>query len=285
MPPLEISLLRSFVAVIRLGSISAAALQIGRTQSALSTQMKRLEQIVGGEVFHRSGSGVSPTRLGERLMTHAQTILAAHDEALSDLSGQGLQGSVSLGCPEDYLNAFIPSILSRFAAEHPAVEIEIACAPTSELKPMLHRRQVDVALLSETMDTIPTEPLRRTKLVWIASEPCPQALQGEVLPLALAAPNTLDHQIACEAVRRAERPYRIAFAASSLTGLLAIARSGHAVSVVTDTAVPDDLFVINDPLPALPEVGIYLERSAAQPGEVLEEFCRVTSEVVQSTRT
>ncbi|MES0884607.1 LysR family transcriptional regulator [Roseibium sp. SCP14] len=285
MPPLEISLLRSFVAVMRLGSISAAALQVGRTQSALSTQMKRLEQIVGGEVFHRSGSGVSPTRLGERLMTHAQSILAVHDEALSDLTDKGLQGSVRLGCPEDYLNAFIPNILSRFSAEHPAVEIEIACAPTSELKSMLHRRQIDVALLSETMDTIPKEPLRRTRLVWIASKPRSQVFQGEVLPLALAAPNTLDHQIACEAMRRAEQPYRIAFAASSLTGLLAIARSGHAISVVTDTAVPEDLFIVNDPLPVLPEVGIYLECSVPQAGDVLEEFCRVTSEVVQSTRT
>lgn len=279
-PPLEISLLRSFVAVARLGSISAAALQVGRTQSALSTQMKRLEQVAGGEVFHRTGSGVSMTKLGERLLSHALSILTVHDEAMSDLTGKSLQGSLSFGCPEDYLDVFLPEILSRFTTEHPAVEIEVTCAPTSELKPMLHRRQIDAALISEPTEAIGKEYLRSVKLVWVASNTRPAALRNEVVPLALAAPNTLDHQVACEAMRCAGRPYRIAFAASSLTGLLAIARSGHAISAVTDTAVPNDLVVIQDPLPALPEVGILLERSTAPGGEALDEFCRVASKVV-----
>ncbi len=278
--PLEISLLKSFMAVVRQGSISAAALQVGRTQSAVSAQMKRLEQIVDGEVFHRTGSGVSPTKLGERLAVHAQQILALHDDAISDLSGDGLQGAVSFGCPEDYLDIFIPQILDRFAVEHPAVEIEIKCAPSSELKSMLHRRKIDVALLSAPIELIKKEILRTVKLVWIANGQSPSILRNDAVPLALSAPNTLDHKLACDAMQSAGRPYRIAFAASSLTGLWAIARSGHAISVVTDTAVPSDLSVICDSLPSLPEVGIYLDRASENRDDVLAEFCRVVSEVV-----
>ena len=279
--PLEISLLRSFVAVVRLGSIRAAAVQVGRTQSALSMQMRRLEQIVGSQVLHRSGSGVSVTRVGERLLVHAHSILRAHDEALSDLAGTGLRGSVCVGCPEDYLNVFLPTVLTRFGDEHPGVEIEIVCAPTVELKPMLHRRQIDVAIVSEPAPSRQGEPLRCTRFVWIANDPDPAALQADVVPLALSASNTLDHQAACDAMHRVGRPYRVAFASNSLAGLLAIARSGHAISVVTDVAVPDDLFVISDPLPVLPEIGVVLARSAAQDARAIEVFCRVAAEVLR----
>ena len=278
--PLEISLLRSFVTVVRMGSISAAAVQVGRTQSALSMQMQRLEQIVGSQVLHRSGSGVSATRVGERLLVHAQSILRAHDEALSDLAGAGLRGSVWVGCPEDYLNVFLPTILTRFTAQHPAVEIEIVCAPTVELKPMLHRRQIDVAIVSEPAPSLRGESLRCTRFVWIANDPDPSVLRSDVLPLALSASNTLDHQAACDAMQRFGRPYRVAFASNSLAGLLAIARSGHAISVVTDVAVPGDLFVIDDPLPMLPEIGIVLARSTVQNLRAIEEFCRVAAAVL-----
>lgn len=278
-------MLRSFTAVVRLGSISAAALHVGRTQSAISTQMKRLEEIVGGNVFHRSGSGMSLTRLGEKLLIHASSILAAHDAAIADLTDNGLQGVVSFGCPEDYLDVFVPTILGRFTEEHPAVEIEIASAPTSELKSMLHRQQIDVALISEPLEHGGPTPLRLARLVWIANGQNPAAFKGEAVSLALSAKDTLDHQTACQAMRRAGIPYRIAFAASSLTGLLAIARSGHAISVITDLAIPSDLIEIKDLLPTLPEIGIHLERSTETDSALLQEFCRIASEVVvQSSR-
>ena len=280
LPPLEISLLRSFVAIARLGSISAAALQLGRTQSALSTQMKRLEQIAGAAVLHRTGSGVRLTKLGERLLSHAISILTAHDEALSDLTGDGLQGSLRFGCPEDYLDAFLPDALALFSAQHPDVEIEIACAPTSELKPMLDRGYIDAALVSELSTAASKDILRSVELVWIGKHPRPDILEDEILPLALSAPNTLDHQVACEAMRRKGLPYRIAFAANGMTALLAIARSGHAISAVTEIAVPSDLVVIREPLPPLAEIGIALARSTGPGGKALDSFCDIVTDVV-----
>ena len=98
---LDLALLSNFVVVARTGSISVAALQVGRTQSALSMQMQRLEALIGHALLHRSGSGVRLTAAGEKLLVHAQSLLVRHDEIFADMGGTALKGSVSLGCPED----------------------------------------------------------------------------------------------------------------------------------------------------------------------------------------
>ena len=272
MPALDITLLRSFVAVARARSISGASLQVGRTQSAVSMQMRRLEGAIGQPVLHRTGTGVAPTAKGERLLAYAERILAAHDEALADLSGAGLQGAVSFGCPEDYLTAFLPGLLRGFTERHRGVEIEVVCAPTVELRPLLHRRRIDLALISLPVQAEPGRIIRTESFVWVANAAAPAILAREVLPLALAAPDTLDHRAACDAMVRAGRAYRIAFASNSLAGLLAVARSGQAVSVVTRAAVPGDLHMLGAPLPPLPDIAISLAYASPRPSAVARAF-------------
>ncbi|WP_118134152.1 LysR family transcriptional regulator [Oceanicella sp. SM1341] len=273
MASLDILLLRSFLSVARSGSISAAAQQVGRTQSAVSMQMQRLEAVVGQPVLHRTGAGVALTATGERLLIHAERILGAHDEALESLSGSGLRGAISFGCPEDYLTAFLPELLRGFGARHGGVEIEVVCAPTVELRGLLRRRRIDAALVSVPASGGGEEEIiRRERFVWVGNAPEPAALRGPVVPLALGAPDTLDHRAACSAMEAAGRAYRIAFASSSLAGLLAITRSGQAVSVVTRAAVPADLCLLDGPLPALPEIGISLAYGVARPSAVVRSF-------------
>ncbi len=264
MPALDLPLLRNFTVVARAGSISLAALQVGRTQSALSMQMQRLEDMIGQPLLHRSGSGVRPTTAGQRLLAHAEALLAKHDEILSDMCGTGLRGSLSLGCPEDYSIAFLPDLLRGFCALHPDVELRMVCAPTSELRPLLHRRQLEMALVS-LPDPQSGGVILKERFVWVANEAEPAILDHAILPLALSAPMTLDHRAACEAMEAADRRYRIAFASNSLAGLIAIARSGHAVSVLTRTAVPPDLHVVQAGLPPLPSIGIALEFADPRP--------------------
>lgn len=270
MATLDISLLRSFLAVARGGSISAAAQQVGRTQSAVSMQMRRLETVLGQPVLYRTGSGVELTAAGERLLSHAREILGAHDEALAHIAGHGLQGAISFGCPEDYLTAFFPDLLHSFATQYPEVEIEVVCAPTTELRPLLRRRRVDAALISlpGDADTI----IRREGLVWVGNAPHPAILDNPVVPLALSAPDTLDHRAACTAMDGVGRAYRIAFASNSLSGLLAITRSGQAISVITRSAAPRDLFVLDGLVPPLPDIGISLAYAAPQPSVIVKTF-------------
>lgn len=274
---LDLTLLRNFVVVARVGSISLAALQVGRTQSALSMQMQRLEDTIAQPLFHRSGSGMRLTGAGEKLLAHAETLLARHDEILADMSGEGLKGALSLGCPEDYSIAFLPALLRGFCAQHPNVELRMVCAPTFELRPMLARRQIDMALVSLS-DPGASEVIRQERFVWVANEAEPKILAQDVLPLALSAPMTLDYRAACAAMDAVNRRYRVAYASNSLAGLIAFTRSGHAISVLTRTAVPFDLRVVSAGLPLLPTIGIALEFAKGKPSllaTTLAEHIRV----------
>lgn len=276
MDTLDLALLRNFVIVARTGSISLAALQVGRTQSTLSMQMQRLEDMLGQPLLHRTGAGVRLTGTGERLLAHADQLLARHDEILADIGGTALRGAVSLGCPEDYSIAFVPELLRGFCGLHPDVELRMVCAPTTELRPLLHRRQLDVALVS-LQDPDNEEAIRSEQLVWVADRPEPAMLANTSVPLALSAPSTLDHRAACDAMEAQGRRYRVAFASNSLAGLIAIARSGQAISVLTQTAVPPDLHIVTTGLPALPAIGITLEFADRRPSaaaRALGDFIR-----------
>ncbi len=260
---LDLALLKNFAVVARTGSISLAALQVGRTQSALSMQMQRLEETVGHALLHRSGSGMRLTAAGEKLLVHAESLLSRHDEVLAEMRGTALKGSLSLGCPDDYSIAFLPGLLRGFCTDHPEVELRMVCAPTLELRPLLHRRQIDMALVS-LPDPDDAEVIRKERFVWVANAAEPDVLSHASLPLALSAPMTLDHRAACDAMQAVNRRYRVAFASNSLAGLIAIARSGHAISVLTRTAVPPDLHILSAGLPPLPTIGIALEFAEAR---------------------
>ncbi len=264
---LDLALLRSFTLVARTGSISLAAQQVGRTQSALSMQMHRLEALVGQVLLHRTGTGVRLTAAGEKLLAHAESLLARHEDILAEMSGTALKGAVSFGCPEDYSIAFVPELLRDFCALNPDVEVRMVCAPTSELRPLLHRRQIDMALVS-LPDPDNSAVIRKERFVWVANAAEPSILGDSILPLALSAPVTLDYRAATDAMAAVNRRYRVAFASNSYAGLVAIARSGHAISVLTRTAVPPDLHIVTAGLPPLPEIGIALEFAEQRPSSV-----------------
>jgi DNA-binding transcriptional LysR family regulator len=255
-PTLDIDLLRSFTRVAEAGALSRAAERVGRSQAALSMQMKRLEDSVGHPLLRRTGRGVLLTVQGERLLVHARRILASHDDALSELVGQRLSGSLRFGCPDDYADAFLPAVLRGFAQDHPAVSIEVVCAASPRLDVALRQGRLDLALVSLPL---PAEAaiLRREQLVWVECKDGRVAWPDR-LPLALGDPDTLDHRAALTALARAGRDFRIAYASGSLSGLLAVVRSGQAVAVLTRSAVPPDLRILQPALglPALPEVGL-----------------------------
>lgn len=267
--PLDPRLLVTFIQAVRSGSLSAAAVQVGRTQSAVTMQMRRLEQVVGHDLLYRGGSGVRLTGNGERFLEHAERILQAHEAAISAFSVGSLRGSIVFGCPEDYLVATFPPLLQSFGRMHPDVEIRVVAAPTDQLHKLLHSKQVDLALLSTLRWNAADDIVHTESLVWVGHQPT-LALHnfGDVVPLALSASNTMDHRGACEAMVAAGQPYRISYASNSLAGLVAVTRSGLAISVMTEKAVPSDLHILGNPLPALPNLGIVIgfaqtEQSAA----------------------
>lgn len=272
--PLDLRLLTTFVRAAHAGTLSATAVQVGRTQSAVTMQIQRLEDALGGQhLFHRSGSGVSLTANGERFLAYAERILKIHDEAVWALSGKGLQGSITFGSPEDYLIAFFPALLKGFGNLHPDVEIKVVSAPTAELQGMLRARQIDLALVSttnaaDTQDIVRTEPL-----VWVGIKRTLELHEfGDTIPLALPASNAMDHKAACDAMARAGLRYKIAYASNSLAGLIAVARSGLAISVMTQQAVPQDLYILKAPMPTLPDLGILIAFAEATRSTAIDAF-------------
>jgi len=254
---LDFDLLRTFVAIADAGSLTRAAAEVGRTQSAISMQLKRIEEIVDGAVLVRTARGVELTSRGDRLLSHARRLVRAHDEALVDVTGRGLTGSIRLGCPEDYCTEFLPAVLRAIAAQHPRVALEVVCAPTPLLEKMLDARRLDVALVSLAAEGNLERVIRWEDLVWIASQDFCAPSDGP-LQIALSVPETLDHQAARRALDCGNVSYRVAYESVSKDGLLAIVRAGIAVAVLTRGAVPADLRILpeGERLPPLPHVGI-----------------------------
>lgn len=276
---LDIDLLRTFVAIADTRTLGRAAAQIGRTQAAVSMQVKKLEVMLNQPLLNRTGRGVVLTLHGERLLGHARTLLRHHDAAVADISGAGLTGTLRFGCPDDYAAAFLPHILRSFAGRHPQVFVEVVCAPTPRLLEQLGKHALDLALISTTDSN--TAVLRREPLVWVGNRH-DHAAAHEPLQLALSDPDTLDHRAACERLDAARRPYRVAYASGSMSGLLAVVRSGQAIAVLTQAAVPADLQVLatDERLPPLPTVGLAVRFDLPRPPVLVAEFAEHLQQIV-----
>lgn len=262
--PLDLSLLRSFVAVIECGSVLQAAARVGRSQSAVSMQMQRLEEDVGRPLFQREGRLLRPNPAGEELLLHARRLLRLSDEALASLSRPEASGLVRLGVPEDYAAYFLLPALARFAQEHPLVDIELTCEPSTELLARLGSGLLDLALVTR----YPQQPfavLRRERFVW-AAKPETEVWLRDPLPVAVFEAGDIARRYALEALQDAERSYRVVCSSRSLHGLIAVAQAGLAVVGLVESSVPPDLVRLS-PVEGMPPLPMFDLSLVAAPGE------------------
>jgi DNA-binding transcriptional LysR family regulator len=270
---LDIDLLRNFIAVAHAGAISRAAEQVGRTQGALSQQLQKLESAIQRPLMVRTRRGIALTVQGERFLAHAQRVLRAHDATVAEMLGASLSGELRFGCPDDYAQVFLPRLIRSFAQQHPQVAIEVVCAPTPRLLERLKDHVLDTAIIA-LPDSPPRDQfLRRERFVWIGAKGG-DAFERDPLQLAVSSPDCLDHQAATSSLERAGRSYRIAYASESTAGLIAVVRSGLAITLMTPTAVPPDLQVLpsSTGLPKLPTVGITIKTGSRSSSELLSHF-------------
>lgn len=268
---LNIDILRNFVEIAEARTLSRAADKVGRTQAALSQQLKRLEDEVQQTLMIRGKRGVTLTAHGERMLHHAHNILRAHDEAVSELTGTSLSGELRVGCPDDYARTFLPPLLRDFSKQNPRVLIEVLCAPTPRLLERIRSQMLDFAIVSEPYNP-QREFLRREQLVWVGMKGGDAHLR-DPLQLALSDPDTLDYEAGTSLLRKAGRNFRIAYASGSFNGLTAVVRSGHAIAILTQGAVPSDLYVLPPSfgLPRLPSLGVTV-KTARSPSQLLRSF-------------
>jgi len=258
---IEPDLLQTFVAIAEGGSFTDAARRVHRTQSAVSMQIKRLEETLGRPVFVRDGRTVSLTQDGEVLLGHARRILRAHQEALAAFSEPGLEGTVTLGTPDEYAVAFLPAILARFAECQCHVHVEVICDSTVNLLARLEENALDFALVTQGYgdDGI---LLMRDDVVWVTSaRHC--AHEQDPIPLALFQPGCRFRQRAIDALAAAGRPYRLALTSVSLAAIEAAVRAGLAVTVLPRSNVTPGMRILDerDGFPVLLDNRVELRRS------------------------
>jgi len=274
--PLDLDLLRTFIAVCETGNFSNAAPRIGRSQSAVSMQMQRLEQMVGRQLLVCGPRTVKPNAPGADFLVYARRLLRLSDEAWASVNRPEEFGRVRLGVPDDYAASLLPPVLSRFAREHPRVTVELACEPSRLLVPAIDQGRLDLAIITRLPDQ-PLEVLRRENLVWVAA-PDHAAWEDDPLPLALfedcaARTNLL------EALSHAGRSYRCAYSSESTLGLIAAVQSGLAVAGLARCSVPPTLRIIGEaqglPTPRDLELGLLGDKTESTPAiKRLAQFLR-----------
>lgn len=275
--PLDLNLLKTFVAVVESGSLSNAAPRVGRSQSAVSMQMQRLEEMVGNQLLVRGPRTVTPNAIGEDFLIYARRLLKLSDEAWASVTRPKETGSVRLGVPDDYAAFLLPPVLSRFAAEHPLVTVELICEQSTALVKTLAEGRLDLAIITRLPEQ-PLEVIRLERFVWVAS-PNHVAWETDPLPVALFEPGCAARMNVLQALGDADRSYRCTYSSASLLGLIAVVQAGLAVAGLALRSVPPSLRIVggNEGLPVLPDLEIGILRnplSTTQAVERLNDFLR-----------
>lgn len=256
---LDIDFLRTLVCAEELGGMNRAAERIGRSQSAVSQQMQKLEEKVGQDLFRKQGRGLTLTEAGEVLLKYARRILALNDEAVTALRGPGLEGAVRFGLPGDFAETWLPAVLGRFKRAHPMVRVEASVERNAVLFERLEKGQLDLAMIFGGGPRSGAEKLAILPMVWIGGgEPAWEPAQP--VPLVLFEAPCLFRKAGIAALDAAGIPWRIAFTSPSLAGLWAAVDAGLGISPRTVANLPKSLKALGRPyrLPKLPSIDLSL---------------------------
>ena len=258
LPLLDTDTLRTFVAIAENGSFTRAAHQVFRTPSALSMQIKRLEETLGQSLFIREARRVSMTPEGEVLLGYGRRLLKLNEEAVGRFLAPSLEGSVRLGTPDDVGTRVLPQVLTRFARSHPAVQVNVNAGRSIDLLKRLDDGELDLALVTlghsdlsaKRGEVVHTEPL-----VW-AGRDGGVAVQRSPLPLSLANHGCAWREMALGALDKAEISYRVAYNSEHCAGQEAAMLADLAVAPFPASLVQPPLRVLG-PENGLPALGDY----------------------------
>ena len=226
---LDLDTLRALVVANELGGYGEAGARLGRTPSAISLQMKRLQQAVGTPLFRKHGRGVALTEAGEIVLHYAKRILALNDELLHTVRGASLRGSVRLGFSQDFADEILPIVLARFSALYPLVVVELRIDGNAALVDAMEKDQLDLALAIGHAEKETAEVIGSLELVWIAGKDFVTRIE-QALPLVMLGPQCAFRKEAIRALDDAGVSWRIAAVSPSVAGVWAAARGGLGIT-------------------------------------------------------
>ena len=264
---LDPDVLRSFVAIAETGSFTAAAARIFRTPSAVSMQIKRLEEQLGVSVFLRDARNVSLTHDGEILLGYARRLIALNREAISRFVTSDVSGVVRIGSPSDYGEAVLPGVLKLFAKSHPSVVVDVVIDESSNLLKRFASGHIDIALVSCISDQAPDpcEVVMTDDIVWAGAKGG-QACLMDPLPVSLWEEGCVWRERAISALQKADRSFRVAFMTSHSAGQRAAILSDLAIAPMGRSFIGPDIQILDEDC-GLPAPGQYqlLLKVAADP--------------------
>lgn len=278
----DLEVLRSFVAGVDLGSYGRAADRLGRSTSAVSAQLKKLEEQAGVPLLRKAGRGLTLTDAGETMLAYARRLLDLNDQASRAVRGAQLQGKVRLGLQEDFGEMLLPRVLGQFARTHPKVKIEARVGRNADLLDRIAVGQLDIALAWDHGARLPhARRLAELDMCWIGpADPVPARDADGVLPLAAFEAPCLFRSGATDALDRAGIAWSPAFTSPSLAGLWAAVSAGLGLAVRTPLGLPATVRAMapgEQRLPGLPAIFLSLYRGSAEldpASAALEEILR-----------
>ena len=267
---LDLDLLRTFVAVADLNTFAAAAAAVCRTQSAVSQQMQRLEQLVGRELFARHGRNKLLTEHGLQLLGYARQILRANDDATASLTYSDAEGELRIGASDDSVDTLLPFLLNRIASVYPRLAVDVRIKRSQFIETMLDNHEIDLALTTARIGHHPRTALRTTPVLWHCApdfqlqtnEPIPLVVMDETNPFRQMATNTLDD---------AGIQWRIAYEAASLSAVRAAVNAEVGITARPLEMQNADLRIVGESegLPRLPETQYWLYRNFDEQNEAV----------------
>ena len=265
-PNLDVDQLKTFLAIADSGNFTRAADDVNKTQSAVSMQMRRLEEVLGRPLFARDGRGSRFTADGERLIEYARRIVSLSDEAVSAFTRPNITGTVRFGTPDDYAEIFLPDVLARFNRTHPLVTVDVECFSSLLLKDRVARGELDLSIITFSGGAAPSEIIRREELVWVTSTRHNQHKIDE-LPLAASSHGCSWRKIVIDALESVGRKYRIAYSSPNSATLNAAVLQGLAVAAMPEICLRPGMRVLGE-ADGFPKLGAFDIGLIRKPGKL-----------------
>lgn len=281
LPNLDMDALRSLVAILHLGGLGRAAERIGRSPSAISQQMRKLESQLGEPLFRKQGRRVVLTEAGDRVHAYARRILELNDEAIHAVRGAAIDGVVRFGLPGDFAESWLPAALGQFRKAYPAVRVDVLVEPNRLLLERLDRGELDLVLAMNQGARADAERLATLPMTWIGPAGTGEVVRPDtVLDLALYQPPCFFRQAGTAALDRAGIAWRPAFVTASLHSLWAGVAAGLGLTVRTGADLPPSLMRMGarHGLPPLPGVDLCLHTVPSSPSAALTHLRQAVME-------
>jgi DNA-binding transcriptional LysR family regulator len=278
---LDLDTLRTLVVAHDFGGLAQAAGRLGRTPSAISLQMKRLQDDLGASLFRKRGRGLTLTEAGEVALAYARRILTLHDEFLDTIQATNLAGYIRVGCPQDFAS-ILPSVLSQFASLYPRMQVELFIEGNAALAEGISKSRIDVATIIGHEECAGARIVGQLELVWIAAASFEPPLD-QPLPLAALGPQCVFRRCAVQQLEAARIPFRFAASSPSLDGLWAALLGGLGITARTALNLPSGLVSATTlhNLPSLGSLPVTLQRSARSEGVAADHMSSLLGEALR----